>query len=221
MVRVLFINEPGAKSPQRKLFMFYLHKNSNINDLKAAIKLDFGWGISQLTVFFNYKEVNNHESLMKLENFDNEEDLLLVHINSKQPENKLEVILKPKMDDIKLEDVKYFNCSRDNDLIMDRDDNTENGEFPNFVDWHLELCEINNSIIYAKDELKRNITKKESLELLVEAENDFYKLMKEFQISAKKAVRTIVETQVTPLNIFNLCGEGGRKYVSGGMLIRH
>jgi len=57
--------------------------------------------------------------------------------------------------------------------------------------------------------------------MLVEAENEFNKLAKNFEFTAKKAVRTIVETQATPVNIFNLYGDGGRKYVSGGLIIRH
>ena len=221
IVRTFFINGFAPNNNKRKLFMFYIHKNSSVNDLKTAIKRDFGWGIQQITIYLNYQEIQDFEILQKYKDYDNEEDVLIVHFNSKRPETKLQVRLKSKMDDIKIDDVKYFNCSSDNDLIVNKDEGGLKYEFPDYWDWHLELWEINNSITLAKEELRNNLSKKESLDMLVEAENEFNKLAKNFEFTAKKAVRTIVETQATPVNIFNLYGDGGRKYVSGGLIIRH
>lgn len=221
MIRTIFINEPTNKKNLRKIFLFYVHKSSDLSDLKMLIKRDFGWGMEQINVFLNYQELEDQDIFANIKEYDNEEDLLMVFINSKRPEIKLQAVVKPKMDDIKMEDVKYFNCSNDNDLIPQSDRLGNKLEYPDFIDWHFELSEISNTVSVAKEKLRSNLDHKESLNLLMEAEVEFRKLTLRFEKSARKAVKTIVETQSTPLNIFNLYGDGGKKYTSGGMIFRH
>lgn len=209
----MFLDE-GPDGKMRRMYLFYLHRNSIVSELKLQIKRDFGWDVSQISIYLNYKELINHEGLLKIEEFDNEEDVLLVHTNSRRPDTKLPLFLKPKMEDIRIEDVKYFNSSNENEL-------QEGHEFPEYQDWHAELLEISNTISIANDELKSNIAKKQPLGLLIEAEHEFHILMQKFEKAAQQSVKTIVDTQSTPLNLFNLYGDGGKKYVSAGMFIRH
>ena len=44
----------------------------------------------------------------KIEDFDHKEDILFVHMNAKRPEIKLQLYLKPKMEDKSMKDVKIF-----------------------------------------------------------------------------------------------------------------
>ena len=218
VVRTIFISE-GPDSKGRRLYMFYLNHHSSIIDLKSAIKTEFGWETHQINIFLNYQELNNHEGIVKIEDFDHEEDVLLVHMNERRPENKLPVYLKPKMDDIKMSDVKFFNSADENQLLGNRDENSP--QFPEYHDWNEELIELNHTILTAKEDLEVNINNQESMELMIEAEKDFFELNKRFEKAAVQAVRTIVETQSTPVNLFNLYGDGGKKHVSAGMIIRH
>ena len=167
----------------------------------------------------NYQELDNHVGITKMEEFDHEEDVLLVYMNEKRPENKLPVYLKPKMDDIKMLDVKFFNSADENQLLGNRDENSP--QFPEYHDWNEELIELNHTIFMAKEDLEKNINNEESMELIIEAEKDFFELNKKFEKAAVQAVRTIVETQSTPVNWFNLYGDGCKKHVSAGMIIKH
>lgn len=45
-------------------------------------------------------------------------------------------------------------------------------------------------------------------------------LLKEFRIASVYAVHLIVKRNPTPLNLFNLLGEEGEKYIVGGIYIR-
>ena len=217
-VRTIFISD-GPDGKNRRIYTFYLNKNSSIEDLKIDIKRDFGWDPSQINVFFQYKELKNFDLFQKIENFDYEEDVLLVHMNTKKPDIKLPVYLKQRMDDISMNDVKFFNSSGENDLIIKRDGQTY--EFPEYWDWHSKLIELNQTVQMAMEELEYSIEKQESLDLLIQAEKEYKKLEKKFEEAAIKSVKTIIESQATPLNIFNLYGDGGKKYTSAGMFIRH
>ena len=214
----MFISE-GPDGNNRRIYTFYLNKNSSIEDLKIDIKRDFGWDPNQINIYFKYQELKNFDGFTKIEDFDHEEDILFVHMNAKRPEIKLPVYLKPKMEDISMKDVKFFNWSGENNLITQKEGQIF--EFPEYKDWHAELVELNNTVIMAIEELEFNIDKQESLELLIQAEIDYKKLEKKFEESAIQAVKTIVESQATPLNLWNLYGDGGKKYTSGGMFIRH
>jgi hypothetical protein len=218
MIRTLFAS-PGPDSKRRRLYMFYVDLQSCIADLKLEIKSDFGWDSDQISIFFNYTELNNHEWLRKIENFDHEEDVLIVLMNSIRPQNKLPLYLKSKMDDISLEDVKFFNSNKDEAINLAGEE--QKFEYPEYVDWTAELVEINATVWAAKEDLKLNLENKEALDLLSDAEKEYYQLWKSFEEAAKTAVQTIVETQATPLNLFNLYGDGGRKYTSAGLFIRH
>ena len=219
MVRTMFMND-GPDGKGNRLYVFYVPDYASVADLKLFIKHDFGWDITQISVYYQYHEVTNHTGINKIEEFNNEEDVLMVHMKDKRPDTKLPAYFRSKMDDIAMEDVKFFNSSNDPDL-MSTVEVESRYKFPDYVDWHSQLVEINQTIWMAKENLKYSLSDKESLDLMVQAESDFYKSSKQFEEAAKVAVMTIVETQATPLNIFNLYGDGGKKYTSAGIFIRH
>lgn len=55
---------------------------------------------------------------------------------------------------------------------------------------------------------------------LAEAEGAFHRLCEEFKKASLYAVHCIIKKNPTPLNLFNLYGDEGDKFVIGGILIR-
>ena len=55
---------------------------------------------------------------------------------------------------------------------------------------------------------------------LVNAERLYYKLLTEFKRSSVYAVHAICKRNPTPLNLHNLLGDGGEKYIVGGIFLR-
>jgi hypothetical protein len=63
-------------SLDRKLYSFFINKNSNILDIKDKVRKDFGFDIDQSKLYFKYNELKNPDYLMDIENYDIEEDIL-------------------------------------------------------------------------------------------------------------------------------------------------
>ena len=55
---------------------------------------------------------------------------------------------------------------------------------------------------------------------LVNAERLYYKLLTDFKKASVYAVHAICKRNPTPLNLHNLLGEGGEKFVVGGIFLR-
>jgi hypothetical protein len=60
----------------------------------------------------------------------------------------------------------------------------------------------------------------EELDKLIVAEQALGKLMDDFKQASLYAVHMIVTKNPTPLNLFNLYGDDGDKFIIGGILIR-
>lgn len=105
--------------------------------------------------------------------------------------------------------------------------------WPAYRDWTAEAAFLSNIIVRDKaallnDEqqfmIQQGFTKHllQSTELaeLAEAEAAFRKLADDFRKASLYAVHLIVKKNPTPLNLFNLYGDDGDKYVVGGILVR-
>lgn len=68
--------------------------------------------------------------------------------------------------------------------------------------------------------ITRHLHDSPELAELAEAEAAFRKLSEEFKKSSLYAVQCIIKKNPTPLNLFNLYGDDGDKFVVGGILIR-
>ena len=55
---------------------------------------------------------------------------------------------------------------------------------------------------------------------LINAERLFYKLLTDFKKAACYAVHSVCKRNPTPLNLHNLLGDGGEKYMVGGIFLR-
>lgn len=55
---------------------------------------------------------------------------------------------------------------------------------------------------------------------LVEAETAFHKLQSDFNRASLQAVHQVVKKNPAPLNLFNIYGDDGDKYIVGGILVR-
>lgn len=55
---------------------------------------------------------------------------------------------------------------------------------------------------------------------LVNAERLYHKLLTDFKRASVYAVHTVLKRNPIPLNLHNLLGEGGEKYVVGGIFLR-
>lgn len=113
---------------ERKLYSFFVNKNSNIIDIKNKIRKEFGFDVDQLHIYFRYKELNNIQYIMDVEQFDIEEDIVIC-ISLNAPNIHLKVILREPLDDIKIGDVRFLNT-------RDRSEPALKGgsDFPSMVD---------------------------------------------------------------------------------------
>jgi Clustered mitochondria len=66
----------------------------------------------------------------------------------------------------------------------------------------------------------RHLHASNELAELAEAEAAYRRLCEDFRKASLYAVHIIVKKSPTPLNLFNLYGDDGDKYVIGGILIR-
>lgn len=120
LIRVLFIHAFNSQTDEeqaaheeatteRRLYSFFINKTGKILDLKdRLIKKEFGFDIEQQKIYFRYKELNNQQFIMDIEQFDIEEDILTcVTING--PKTHIPAILRDPLDDIKMADVRLLN----------------------------------------------------------------------------------------------------------------
>ena len=64
------------------------------------------------------------------------------------------------------------------------------------------------------------LTASEDLDKMIVAEESLGRLMDDFKQASLYAVHCVVRKDPAPLNLFNLYGDDGEKYVVGGILIR-
>jgi hypothetical protein len=105
--------------------------------------------------------------------------------------------------------------------------------WPPYRDWTAEaafLADIlvKNKLVLLSDEqqflmqqgVTRHLHDSPELAELAEAEAAFRKLAEEFRRASLYAVHCIIKKNPTPLNLFNLYGDEGDKFVIGGILVR-
>ena len=180
---------------------------------------------------------------MDIDQYDIEEDILMcITINA--PKIHINVIVREPLDDIKISDVRLIN-SRDKGDLAAKNDITTNFEidkfdvdqdklpWPLYRDWTAESAYLSNIIVRNKTALlsedslflmQQGLTKhlhqSPDLAELAEAEAACFRLSNDFKKACLYAVHLIVKKNPTPLNLYNLYGDDGDKYVLGGILIR-
>ena len=83
--------------------------------------------------------------------------------------------------------------------------------------------EADNSIYLKKPkpgEGLSGLSMSQNIQELVNAERLYYKLANDFRIASVYACHCIIKKNPTPLNLFNLVGDEGEKYVVGGIYVR-
>jgi len=254
MVRVVFMHafREQHKYEQfqldRKLYGLFLHKNSNLLDVKERVQKEFGWDTDQTTFYHRYLPLLDRFHLFDIEDFDIEEDILICATIG-EPQIKLKVILREPFPDIKVQDVKDLNCDGDEGGLYARaalqprvfEDpaldtfslDKEKLIWPAFREWTQELAELSEIIVKCKQSLLSHqsmiklqqldvsvLTANEEMDKLVVAEQTLNKLMDDFKQASMYAVHLIVQKNPTPLNLFNLYGDDGDKFIIGGLMIR-
>ena len=102
--------------------------------------------------------------------------------------------------------------------------------WPIYRDWTGEAAHLCQVIVRCKAEMIMDEQTRDqedekfkyshSLQELVNAERQYQKLLKEFRVASVYVVHLIIKRNPTPLNLFNLLGDEGEKYVSGGIYVR-
>ena len=192
-------------------------------------------------------ELGNQQTIMDINQFDIEEDILIcITINA--PQIHIPAILREPLDDIKVADVRLIN-SRDakdpsqnygnkpdpsvNFEIDKFDVDLDKLPWPVYRDWTAEAAFLSAIIIKDKTALlneeqqfllqqgeTKHLHSSPELSELAEAEAAFRKLCEDFKKASLYAVHLIVKKGPTPLNLFNLYGDDGDKFVVGGILVR-
>lgn len=249
-MRVLFVHAFNNKTDpeeaafeesrtDRRLYSFFIAKTAKVSDLKEQlIKKEFGFEQDQSKIYFKYKEQPNAQFLMDIEHFDIEEDILIcVTINA--PRIHIPAIVREPLDDIKIADVRLINSRSQNEGKQDSfeiesfDVDQDKLPWPVYRDWTGECAYLSNIIVKDKtallnDEqaflLQQGLTKhlhsSPDLAELAEAEAAYRKLCEDFKRASLYAVHMIVKKNPTPLNLFNLYGDDGDKYIVGGIMVR-
>lgn len=172
-----------------------------------------------------------------------EEDILMC-ITVNAPKQYIPAILRDPLDDIKIADVRLLNSRDKADLQKGGDPSTnftldsfdvdlDKLPWPVYRDWTAEAAYLSQIIVNDKSTLlsdeqqfymQQGITSwlHQSSELaeLTEAEAAYRRLCEDFRKASLYAVHLIVKKNPTPLNLFNLYGDDGDKFVVGGILVR-
>ena len=137
---------------ERKLYAFFLSKNANMFDVKEKVKVDFGFDMSQVKVYFQYQELKDTMYLMDVDDFDIEEDFLIVITNG-PPKIDLKVVMREPLDDIKIADVRFLNSVDKDDpknVNHEFDVDQEKLVWPAYRDWTAELAYLSDTIATSK-----------------------------------------------------------------------
>lgn len=108
LLRIIFLSD-GPDGKGRRIYAFFVNRGGTIKDLKTLIKRDFGYETHQTALYFRYQELESHDKLIHIPDFDIEQDILMM-IAKERPNIHLNVFFREKLDDIKMSDVKFFNC---------------------------------------------------------------------------------------------------------------
>ena len=118
---------------------------------------------------------------------------------------------------------------------FDFDQESNRMEWPLYRDWTQEAAQLSRTIVKCRNEIlkeerKRNMELGQqeerpfsysfALQELVNAERLYYKLLGDFKVASVYAVHAIIKKAPAPLNLLNLLGDGGEKYVVGGIYLR-
>jgi len=147
-------------------------------------------------------------------------------------------IVREPLDDIKIADVRLINSRDPKDSKADAfpesfDVDLDKLPWPIYRDWTAEAAYLSAIIVKDKTALlgeeqqfllqqgeTKQLHNNPYLAELAEAEAAFRKLCDEFKRASLYAVHMAVKRSPTPLNLFNLYGDDGDKFVIGGILIR-
>ena len=175
-----------------------------------------------------------------------DDDSVLSVICTKKPTIPVNQIARDTLNQVKMADVRFLNVSDKfkpwNDWSFtavtggfDFDQDSDRMQWPLYRDWTQEAAQLSRVIIKSRnailqEEMKRNTNfngEEEqpfqysfALQELVNAERLYYKLIDDFKVASVYAVHAIVKKAPAPLNLLNLLGEGGEKYVVGGIYLR-
>jgi len=140
----------------RKLYAFFVSKNSNMFDVKEKLKREFGFEANQVKFYFKYQEIKDSSYVLDIPEFDIEEDILLA-ITLGQPQIELDVILREPLEDIKVAEVRFLNSSdrtEPHKNIHDEFDvDQDKLPWPVYRDWTSELASLSEIIVRNKEYL--------------------------------------------------------------------
>lgn len=246
LIRVLMIhthNQFETDSRQRidrKLYSYFVNKNSNMIDIKDKVRKDFGFDLDQMKLYFRYIEVQNQVYLMDIENFDVEEDIIIC-ITIGLPKTKMRFILRDPLEDIKIADVRFLNSTDRGEPhkmelqfdIAKFDVDNDKLPWPVYRDFTTEAAYLSDNIVKCKNHLlsdehkfmlqsglTQTLHTSQQLIQLCDFETQLKRLYDDFKRASLYAVHLVVKKNPTPLNLFNLYGDDGDKYVVGGIMLR-
>jgi hypothetical protein len=169
-----------------------------------------------------------------------------VCITLNAPKTVVPVIVREPLDDIKIADVRLINSrdAKENNFgnkpdpsvsfeLEKFDVDLDKLPWPVYRDWTAEAAYLSGIIVKDKTALlseeqqfllqqgeTKQLHSNPYLAELAEAEAAFRKLTEEFKKASLYAVHMVVKRSPTPLNLFNLYGDDGDKFVIGGVLVR-
>ena len=218
---VAFLKD-GADDVGRRLYAFHVKKaTGTVMDLKKIIQNEFGYDVRQQKVYRGYKEIVNNAILSGLKDFENEIEILLLaragtqaqvphmHSRSKIPEVIINDIIDSNSSNISQEE--FLNMNADETLI-----------WPPFRNWTMECQELLQKISFSIKLVESNEATIETIDMsnLMNLEVEYVKLMSDFEKTMSKCAHIIINWKIQPVNIDNIYGKGGTKWIMGGIIIR-
>jgi len=208
-VKVLF---PGEDI--RTVYRFHLPKeDATLTDLRLLIGREFGYAYAQQHFYFNFRLLPDTQVLTALPDIDTAvagAEIVLRFLPDGPPEDPPAHIVRPLIHEYSLDELKTRILKGDGEDLLAAPSATETETpdgYPLFRDWVQQQSDISYGL--ATQSLKPE-----------DAEKQLTQLSNEFNAVAAKGVELIVDGKLRPVELFELYGAGGEKFVVGGVVFR-
>jgi len=98
-------------SDNRRLYALHLSKSCNIFELKARLLKEFGHPTDHTHIYFQDEEMNNNMYLADIPNCRVSEGSILTVMATGKPTLPFDQLIREKLSEIKISDVRYLNTS--------------------------------------------------------------------------------------------------------------
>ena len=235
------------RQTEKLLYSIFIDGKATIHDLKVKIGKEFGFNVEAIQIHFRYKLIKDMVYIREISGIALDVDILLC-ITLGDPQIPFRNVIRQPLAGIRLNDIRTMNCktgvrrnpTRKETYLYGRNferfniDEQKISE-PVYIDFSSTVNRISKeytgimqrlpeiiATIYKQDFLNQTqaINDLAEFQRLVELETEFNYLYTEFVDAALYAVHFIIKNETPDINIDNLMGDEGSKFMVGGLFVR-